>query len=46
MLVESAICLAQDGLSTPYGFLTPATAMGQSLITRLADRAGMAFSIR
>ena len=46
MLVESAVCLAQDGLSTPTGILTTVVAMGQSLITRLADKAGMGFSIR
>lgn len=46
MLVESAVCLAQDDLTSPGGILTPAFAMGQSLIARLAAKAGMGFSIR
>jgi len=46
MVVESAICLALDQKDHPNeegGVLTPASAMGQALITRLRD-AGMIFS--
>ena len=35
MLGESALCLAGDELPDAYGVLTPATAMGDALITRL-----------
>lgn len=46
MLAESAVCLAKDDLDTPTGLLTPAVAMGDRLIHRLADRAGMTFSLK
>ena len=46
MLAESAVCLAKDDLDTPAGLLTPAVAMGQSLIDRLSERAGMTFSLK
>jgi short subunit dehydrogenase-like uncharacterized protein len=36
---ESALCLALDSLETPAGVLTPATAMGMTLVDRLR-RAG------
>ncbi len=45
MLGESAVCLALDD-DTPNiggGFWTPATAMGQALIRRLGERAGVTF---
>lgn len=45
MLAESAVCLAQDELDGPGGILTPAAAMGNRLIHRLATKAGMSFSI-
>jgi short subunit dehydrogenase-like uncharacterized protein len=35
MLAESALCLAEDPLDTPGGVLTPAVAMGGSLVARL-----------
>ncbi len=44
MLAESALCLAFDELPARGGQLTPATAMGDALITRL-DRAGIAFRV-
>ncbi|MBM4376502.1 MAG: saccharopine dehydrogenase NADP-binding domain-containing protein [Deltaproteobacteria bacterium] len=40
MLAESAVCLASDPLTSPGGVLTPATAMGMSLVERLR-RAGL-----
>jgi short subunit dehydrogenase-like uncharacterized protein len=43
MLAESAVCLARDGLSSPGGVLTPAAAMGDALIDRLDDKAGVRF---
>jgi len=46
MLAESAVCLAKDRLETPAGILTPAVAMGGALISRLADKGGMSFSVR
>ena len=45
MLGEAAVCLATDELPAKSGFLTPASAMGQVLIQRLQDKAGMTFEI-
>jgi short subunit dehydrogenase-like uncharacterized protein len=44
MLGESAVCLAQDGLSSAGGVLTPATAMGDALIDRLDEFAEVKFT--
>jgi short subunit dehydrogenase-like uncharacterized protein len=46
MLGQSALCLAQDGerLDARFGVLTPASAMGMTLVERLR-RAGMTFSV-
>ena len=46
MLSEAAVCLALDGedLQSPAGILTPASAMGHTLIARLRD-AGMTFEV-
>lgn len=44
MIAESAICLAKDNLSDVGGILTPATAMGNALLNRLEDNAGLTFS--
>jgi len=41
---ESALCLARDELDTPAGVLTPATAMGMTLVERLR-RAGHTFEV-
>nr|MBS0037182.1 saccharopine dehydrogenase NADP-binding domain-containing protein [Saprospiraceae bacterium] len=45
MLAESAVCLALDREETPRaaGFLTPATAMGFTLIDRLEENAEISF---
>ena len=45
MLGESAVCLALDKETTPDigGVLTPSTAMGQALLTRLEQNAGLSF---
>ncbi|MEM0994836.1 MAG: saccharopine dehydrogenase, partial [Bacteroidota bacterium] len=45
MLAESAICLAKDELSEVGGVLTPAVAMGDALLKRLQNHAGLTFSI-
>jgi short subunit dehydrogenase-like uncharacterized protein len=44
MLAESALCLAFDALPERAGQLTPAVAMGESLIRRLSD-AGIVFRV-
>ena len=44
MLAESALCLAHDDLPQRAGQLTPAVAMGQTLIDRL-QKAGIDFSV-
>ena len=43
MLGESAVCLALDPLSSPGGVLTPSVAMGDALLTRLQENAGVTF---
>jgi short subunit dehydrogenase-like uncharacterized protein len=45
MLAESAVCLAKDELSTPGGLWTPASCMGEPLLTRLQERAGVSFEL-
>lgn len=46
MLAESAICLAQDHLTSEGGVLTPSVAMGDALLQRLQENAGLTFSYR
>lgn len=43
MLAESAICLAQDDLPNVAGVLTPSIAMGDALLERLQENAGLTF---
>ncbi|MBT8115174.1 MAG: saccharopine dehydrogenase NADP-binding domain-containing protein [Arenicella sp.] len=47
MLAESAVCLALDEqqLEVGGGFWTPASAMGEALLSRLQQRAGLSFEI-
>jgi short subunit dehydrogenase-like uncharacterized protein len=46
MITEAALCLKDTPRSeTPGGVWTPAAAMGDALIDRLATRAGLRFSI-
>lgn len=45
MIAQSALCLALDELDTPAGVRTPATAMGEVLIDRLVDQAGLTFEV-
>ena len=44
MLAESALALAFDDLAPNAGQLTPVTAMGDALLTRL-QHAGIAFDV-
>ncbi len=48
MLAESAVCLAKDGDKLPSmnGVLTPTTAMGDFLLERLVQYAGLSFEIK
>lgn len=43
MLGEAAVCLALDPLSSPGGVLTPSVAMGDALVDRLQEHAGVTF---
>lgn len=45
MLAEAAVCLAREELECEGGFWTPATAMGNTLIARLEDSAGLTFTL-
>ncbi len=45
MLGEAAVCLALDPLSSAAGFLTPAAAMGDALLARLQQNAGITAQI-
>ena len=46
MLAESALCLAFDKLPEKYGVLTPSVAMGDSLLKRLQNNAGIDFKCK
>ena len=46
MLAESAICLAKDDLPDVGGLLTPSVAMGDALLNRLQENAGLTFSYK
>lgn len=46
MIAESAICLLQDATATTGGIWTPASAMGQALVTRLETHAGLSFEVQ
>jgi short subunit dehydrogenase-like uncharacterized protein len=45
MLAESALCLARDELAVPGGCWTTASAMGDALLTRLNQHAGVTFEL-
>lgn len=45
MLAESALCLASDPLTVGGGLWTPASAMGEPLLARLTQHAGVTFAI-
>jgi len=44
MLGESAVCLARDPLASAGGVLTPSVAMGDALVDRLEQNAGVTFT--
>jgi len=43
MLAESAVCLATDKTPETYGVLTPSVALGEPLLKRLQENAGLTF---
>ena len=45
MIAESALALAQDSLTVGGGFWTPASALGDSLLRRLPQSAGVTFDV-
>ena len=45
MIAESAICLVRDATDTQGGILTTAPAMGDKLIKRLQEHAGLTFQL-
>jgi short subunit dehydrogenase-like uncharacterized protein len=45
MISECAICLLRDTPDVPAGFWTPGAAMGNRLIKRLVDHAGITFEV-
>jgi short subunit dehydrogenase-like uncharacterized protein len=45
MISECAICLVRDTPEVPAGFWTPGAAMGDRLIKRLIDHAGLTFDV-
>ena len=45
MLAECGVCLAKDETPEATGVLTPSTAMGEALLKRLQENAGLTFSI-
>ena len=46
MLAESALSLAFDNLSGNYGVITPSFAMGDKLLNRLKENAGLSFEFK
>jgi short subunit dehydrogenase-like uncharacterized protein len=45
MLAESGVCLAKNELASGGGVLTPASAMGDALLARLQENAGLRFEV-
>jgi len=45
IIAETSLCLIDDCADTPGGIWTPAAALGETLIPRLVDRAGMTFDL-
>ncbi|MFK7894489.1 MAG: trans-acting enoyl reductase family protein [Myxococcota bacterium] len=45
IMAEASICLIEDAQATAGGVWTPAAALGESLIPRLIDRAGLTFTV-
>jgi len=45
MIAESALCLAQDKIKKDGGIWTPGALMGEKLVQRLEDKAGLSFVV-
>jgi short subunit dehydrogenase-like uncharacterized protein len=45
IITESAICLLQEANNVPAGIWTPGAAMGEKLISRLVQNAGLTFKV-
>jgi short subunit dehydrogenase-like uncharacterized protein len=45
MIAECAVCLLRDAAEVPGGIWTPGAAMGDHLIKRLVDNAGLTFEV-
>jgi|TARA_B110000902_G_scaffold86695_2_gene102938 short subunit dehydrogenase-like uncharacterized protein len=45
MLAECAVCLARDDVDVAGGFWTPASALGNHLLARLQEHAGLSFTL-
>jgi len=45
MIAESGVCLVKDAADVPGGIWTPGAAMGNRLIRRLEDNAGLTFAV-
>jgi short subunit dehydrogenase-like uncharacterized protein len=45
MISECAVCLLRDATEVPGGIWTPGAAMGDRLIKRLVDNAGLTFEV-
>ena len=45
ILAESALCLAFDNLPSNYGIVTPSYSMGDKLLKRLRENAGLSFEL-
>ena len=45
ILAESALCLAFDDLPSNYGVVTPSHSMGDKLLKRLRENAGLSFEL-
>ena len=43
MLAESAVCLTLDKTPETYGILTPSVGLGEPLLKRLQENAGLTF---
>ncbi len=45
MISETALCLAVDEITIQGGFWTPASALGEKLLKRLEQNAGLRFKV-
>ena len=45
MISETALCLAVDEITISGGFWTPASALGEKLLKRLEQNAGLRFKV-